>query len=199
MAVDALNGGLPVILPTDTVYGLCADAFDEAAVERLYRLKGRGSAQPTALLCASVEAVHELLPELDGRSLRIAERLLPGPYTLIVANPRRRFRWLTGESPGSLGVRVPELPPQAAHVVRELGAVAATSANLPGGPDPRRLTDVPETIRSGCGVVVDGGELPGTPSTIVDLTGAEPAVLREGAAPADVTLERVRAAVARPQ
>ena len=199
MAVDALRGGLPVILPTDTVYGLCADAFDEAAVDRLYRLKGRGSAQPTALLCASVDALQDLLPELDDTSLRVAERLLPGPYTLIVANPQRRFRWLTGERADSLGVRVPELPPPAAAVVAELRAVAATSANAPGEPDPRTLADVPEAIRAGCGAILDVGELPGTPSTIVDLTRARPEVVREGAAPADVTLERVRAAVARPE
>jgi len=197
VAVDALRAGLPVILPTDTVYGLCANAFDEAAVERLYRLKGRGSAQPTAFLCASVEALRDVLPELDEASLGVARALLPGPYTLIVANPQRRFRWLTGERPDTLGVRVPELPSEAVGVVAELQAVAATSANAPGEPDPRRLDDVPEAIRAGCAAVVDAGELPGTPSTIIDLTGADARIIREGAAPAGETLTRVGAAVAR--
>ena len=197
MVVDALKVGLPVILPTDTVYGLCANASDEEAVERLYRLKGRTATQPTALLCASVESLWELVPDLADASARVAAELLPGPYTLIVTNPERRFEWLTGGRPNTLGVRVPVLPAAAAGVVAELRAVAATSANAPGDADPRRLEDVPEAIRAGCGAVLDGGELPGTPSTIVDLTGEEPEVIRVGATPAEETLARVRAAVTR--
>ena len=80
-----------------------------------------------------------------------------------------------------MGVRVPDLPPAAAAVVRAVGVVCATSANLPAALDPRRVDDVPEEIRSACGAVVDAGELPGIPSTVLDLTGAEPRVLREGA------------------
>jgi L-threonylcarbamoyladenylate synthase len=177
-AVAAIRAGRPVVLPTDTVYGLCAEPTAEAAA-LVARLKGRAARQPTALLADSVDALAELIPELPEQPLRA---LLPGPYTLILPNPRRRYSWLGGNE--TIGVRVPALPAPAAEVLHEVGAVLATSANLHGGPDPRRVEDVPEEIRAACGAVVDGGELPGTPSTVLDLTGVEPRVLREGAVPA---------------
>lgn len=159
-AVAALRAGRAVILPTDTVYGLCAVPEHE---DVLYELKGRDRSKPFALLAADVDALLVAAPDLDRRVL---ERYLPGPFTLVV---------------GTVGVRVPELPPSAAAVVRAVGVVAATSANLSGGPDPRRIEDVPEGIRSACGAIVDAGALPGVPSTVVDLTGPEPRVLRQGA------------------
>jgi L-threonylcarbamoyladenylate synthase len=174
-AVDALRRGEPVVLPTDTVYGLCCDAATREPTERLYALKGRDLSQPSALLAASVDDLLAAVPELD------AARLLTGPYTLILPNPARRFPWITGETAEKIGVRVPDLPEAAAAVVRALGVVVATSANLHGGPDPRRLADLAPELR-GC-VAVDAGELPGTPSTVVDLTGPEPRVLRQGAGP----------------
>ncbi len=189
--VEAIRSGQPVILPTDTVYGLCADAYHEAPVRRLYRLKGREEKQPTALLAADVDVLLDAVPELRGRAGTIARALLPGPYTLIFPNPGRRFRWLTGQKPDTIGVRVPELPDEAQGVLDRVGAVAATSANLVGGPDPRRLEDVPAELRSGCGAALDGGELPGTPSTVLDLTGAEPVVVREGAVPVREALQRL--------
>jgi L-threonylcarbamoyladenylate synthase len=159
-AVAALRAGRAVILPTDTVYGLCALPGHE---DVLYDLKGRDRSKPFALLAADVDALVAAVPSLDRSVL---ERYLPGPYTLVFE---------------AVGVRVPELPPSAAEVVREVGVVAATSANLSGGPDPRRVEDVPEEIRAACGAIVDAGELPGIPSTVVDLTGPEPRVLRQGA------------------
>jgi L-threonylcarbamoyladenylate synthase len=178
-AVAAIRARRPVILPTDTVYGLCALAFRPEPVERVYRLKGREMSKPIALLAADLDALISALPELD---LTLTEGLLPGPYTLVVPNPEHRFPWLTGDNPGAIGVRVPELPPETAAVLREVGVVCATSANAAGGPSPRRVQDVPEEIRNACGAVIDAGELPGTPSTVLDLTGDEPIVLREGAA-----------------
>jgi L-threonylcarbamoyladenylate synthase len=161
-AVAALRAGRAVILPTDTVYGLCALPEHE---DVLYELKGRDRSKPIALLAADVDALVAAVPGLDPSLL---EQYLPGPYTLVV---------------GSVGVRVPNLPPAAADVVRAVGVVAATSANLSGGPEPRRVEDVPEEIRAACGAVVDAGELPGVPSTVIDLTGTEPRVLRRGAGP----------------
>jgi L-threonylcarbamoyladenylate synthase len=161
-AVAALRAGRAVILPTDTVYGLCALPEHE---EVLYELKGRDRSKPVALLAADVDALVAAVPGLDPSLL---EQYLPGPYTLVV---------------GSVGVRVPDLPPAAADVVRAVGVVAATSANLSGGPEPRRVEDVPEEIRAACGAVIDAGELPGVPSTVIDLTGTEPRVLRRGAGP----------------
>jgi L-threonylcarbamoyladenylate synthase len=159
-AVAALRAGHAVILPTDTVYGLCALPEHE---EVLYELKGRDRSKPVALLGADVDALVSVVPGLDRAVL---ERYLPGPFTLVV---------------GAVGVRVPELPPEAADVVSAVGVVAATSANLSDGPDPRSVEDIPEEILSACGAIVDAGELPGVPSTVVDLTGAEPRILRQGA------------------
>jgi L-threonylcarbamoyladenylate synthase len=190
--IAALRAGEPVVLPFDTVYGLAAEPHDAESTRRLYELKGRPERQPTALVAASVDDLRTLLPEVDMTS---AWHLLPGPFTLVVPNPERRFPWLTGANPDALGIRVPELPAATRAVVEALGAVVATSANLRGGRDPRRLEDVPQEIRTGAGAVLDGGALPGTPSTVVDLTGAEPAILREGAVPTAEVLRRLRAAV----
>ena len=190
-AVTALRAGLPVVLPTDTVYGLTANPYTEESVRRAYRLKGRDDQQPSALVASDVDMLLECLPELRSRIGAILRSLLPGYLTLVVPNPARRYRWLTGSTPEKIGVRVPKLPEPAAEVLSRGGSVMATSANLPGEPDPARLEDVPEQILEGCAVAIDGGELPGVPSTVIDLTGETPNVLREGAVPADEALEQV--------
>ena len=190
-AVAALRAGKLAIVPTDTVYGLAADALSEQAVRRLYGAKGRQEPQPTALVVASLERLAAALPELDAGAAAVARALLPGPYTLIVANPARRFPWLTGDRPDTIGVRVPDVDGAGRAVLDGAGAIAATSANLPGEPDPRRLADVPAQLRAAAAALVDGGELPGTPSTVLDLTGPEPRVVREGAVPATEALRVV--------
>jgi L-threonylcarbamoyladenylate synthase len=195
-AVAAIRAGKPVILPTDTVYGLCSSAFTSASAEKLYRLKGRDSRQPSALLAADLEMLFECLPELRGRAGVIARTLLPGPYTLILPNPARRYRWVTGDNPHTIGVRVPELPDASDRILSDVGCVIATSANLPGGAEPRLLGDIPSEILDQVAAVVDGGELPGTPSTVIDFSGGEPRVLREGAAASGDAIERVSSALA---
>jgi tRNA threonylcarbamoyl adenosine modification protein (Sua5/YciO/YrdC/YwlC family) len=195
-AVAALRGGELVVLPTDTVYGLCADAYRERHCRRLFAAKRRPEGMPVQLLAADLDAILDAVPEARGPGAVVARALLPGPYTLILPNPARRFRWLSGSRPETIGVRVPVLPDEALAVVRSIGAVAATSANLHGEPDPARLEDVPAEILDACAAVLDGGELPGMPSTVVDLTGPEPAVLREGAVPAAEALARVASASA---
>ena len=195
-AVGALRAGLPVVLPTDTVYGLCANAYSEESVRRAYELKGREPLHPSALLAGDVDMLLECLPELRGRVGAILRALLPGPFTLVVPNPAGRYRWLTGERADTIGVRVPELPAPAEAVLSRAGLVMATSANLPGGPDPARLEDVPDKILEGCGAVIDAGELPGVPSTVIDLAGDEPRVLREGAVSEAEALKRVTGLVA---
>jgi L-threonylcarbamoyladenylate synthase len=189
VVLSALLAGRPVVLPTDTVYGLCALPAQDS-VRRLRLLKGTPDEQPIALLCAGVEALLRHLPEAAGRP---ELDLLPGPFTLIIPNPERTYPWLTGLRPDTIGVRVPVLRGEALAAVAEVGAVAATSANLHGGPDPRRLEEIPEEILADC-PVLDGGDLPGTSSTVIDFTGEEPRVLREGAAPSDEAIRRVRAA-----
>ena len=171
-----LAAGGVAVFPSDTVYGLCCDPLDAAAVARLYELKGRPERKPAALLFTALESALEALPELGPRTREAARRLLPGPVTLLVPNPRRRFPLAGGEL---LGVRVIDIG-------LELPAPALqSSANVAGGGDARRLTDVPSAIRAGVDIVVDGGELPGLPSTVVDLGALETAgvwsVVRAGA------------------
>ena len=118
-----------------------------------------------------------------------------GSNGVISNNSARRYRWLTGTNPEAIGVRVPELAGPGREVLDRVGAVVATSANHPGGPDPKRLDEVPDDIRRGAAALIDGGELPGSPSTVIDLTGKKPRILREGAVPAEEALRRLGAAV----
>jgi L-threonylcarbamoyladenylate synthase len=193
--IEAVATGQPVLLPTDTVYGLVTSAEREDYAARVYRLKGRDTTQPTALLAASVDQLLECLPELQGRSDVIVRALLPGPYTLILPNPAQRFRWLTGVRTEAIGLRVPELPEAARRVVEVAGCVLATSANDPGGPNPVTLDDVPQRIRDGCAAELDLGPLPGTPSTVIDFSRDEPFVIREGIVPAAEAIARVQSAL----
>ena len=195
-AIAAIRGGELVVLPTDTVYGLACTPYRDDAVRRLSALKGRSPDQPVALVAASVDWLLECVPELRGRAAVVARALLPGPFTLVLPNPARRFPWLAGKREETIGVRVPEMREEGAVLLEGLGVVAATSANLHGAPDPRRLEDIPQEILRAVSAAIDGGELPGAPSTVLDLTGTEPAVLREGAVPAMDALARVSAALA---
>jgi L-threonylcarbamoyladenylate synthase len=172
------EGGVAVF-PADTVYGLACDPENAAAVDRLYALKGRPPEKPAAVMFFDRDAALDGLP---ARTRALLERLLPGGLTVLLPNPGRRFPLACGPDPDTLGLRVPLLPPLA-------GAppVLQSSANVAGGPDARRLADVPRAIRDGAGLVLDGGELPGTPSTVLDLRGYEDAgtwtIVRHGAVP----------------
>jgi hypothetical protein len=112
--IEALRAGRPVLLPADGVYGLCALAESETAVHALYALKGRGTAQPTQVIAASVDTLVTAIPEL---SRPLLEALLPGAYTLVLPNPAQRLSWLTGRRPGTIGVRVAHLPPATQDVL----------------------------------------------------------------------------------
>jgi L-threonylcarbamoyladenylate synthase len=192
-AVAALRAGRLAVVPTDTVYGLAADGENEAAARALYAAKGRDAIQPTAVLFASVGALLERVPGLPARAVEAAHTLLPGPVTLVLPNPERRYAWLNAERPDAIGVRVPAVTGPGRAVLDAVGALVATSANRPGGLDPRRVEEVPPEIVAAVDVVVDGGELPGTPSTVIDLTGPEPRILREGALAARDVLAALRA------
>ena len=194
-AVAAIRAGKPVVVPTDTVYGLAVSPHREEHVQGLYRLKGRNEMQPTALVAANLDTLLTCIGELRGRPEVIARALLPGPYTLVLPNPERRFPWLTGSRPETIGVRVPAVSGIALELLSEAGAIAATSANLAGGTDPRTVAEIPAEILAGVAAVVDAGELPGTPSTVLDFSQATPRVVREGAAPSDDALARVSEAL----
>lgn len=181
----AIEAGALVVLPTDTVYGLACRPDREESVRALSLLKQRPPEQPIALVAADGAALLRLIPELP------ADRLPRGAFTFVLPNPKRRLPWLGGARPETIGVRIPEVAALAAELLERVGVVAATSANLHGGADPARVADIPAQILDGVGAVLDAGELPGTPSTVVDLTGPAPRVLREGAVPAAEALRQV--------
>ncbi len=179
----ALEAGQPVVVPTDTVYGLACRPDDEEAVRTLSALKRRSPDQPIAVVASSIEALRAHAPEVPD--------LPAGPFTFVVPNPDRRLPWLSGARPDTIGVRLLDVAGVARELLDRAGALAATSANLHGGRDPRAVADIPPEIVGAVSVVLDAGDLPGTPSTVIDLTGPEPRVLREGAVPAAEALRRV--------
>ena len=174
-----ITAGGVAVFPADTVYGLACDPENEEAVARLYALKGRAPDKPAAVMFFDRDLALGSLPELGPRTRELLERLLPRAVTVLVESAR--FPLAGGA--GTLGLRVPELPALAA-VTRP---VLQTSANLAGGPDPRRIDDVPDEIRRGADFVSEGGELAGTPSTVIDLRGYESGgewrIVRVGAVP----------------
>jgi L-threonylcarbamoyladenylate synthase len=185
------SGGVAVF-PTDTVYGVCCDAEDEQAARRLYRLKGRPAARPAAVM------FFALAPALDTLELLDAERaalqaLLPGPVTLLLANRALRFAPACRTDPATLGLRVPLLGERLGALRSLAGPVMQSSANLSGQPDARALADVPRSLLDGADLVLDGGELPGRPSTVIDLRDYGEHrrwyVLREGALPRSAVQE----------
>ena len=161
-------GGVAVF-PADTVYGLACDPDNKVAVQRLYTLKRRSFGKPSAVMFFDVSLAFAALPELGERTREALSRLMPGAVSVLLPNPAGRFPLACGEDPSTLGLRVPVVP-QLAGVH---WPVLQSSANLAGGPDPRRLDDVPELLRRAADLVIDGGELPGTPSTVVDLRSYE--------------------------
>jgi L-threonylcarbamoyladenylate synthase len=171
-------GGVAVF-PADTVYGLACDPGDRAAVDRLYALKGRPPDKPAAVMFFDRDVA---LDGLAPRTRALLARLLPGALTALLPNPGHRFPLACGPDPDTLGLRVPDLPALAGSP-----PVLQSSANVAGGPDARRLEDVPQAIRDGADLVLDGGDLPGTPSTVLDLRAYEAAgewtIVRHGAVP----------------
>jgi L-threonylcarbamoyladenylate synthase len=158
-------GGV-ALFPADTVYGLATEPDSREGVDRLYRLKGRRPDRPAAVMFFRKDLALEALPELPERTREAADRLLPGGVTLLLPNPARRFPLACGPNPEVLGLRVP-----AAGALTEVRwPVLQSSANPSGAPEARRVDDVDERIRAGVDLVLDAGELPGTPSTVVDLT-----------------------------
>jgi len=169
---ECLASGGVAVFPADTVYGLCCDPLSESAVRRLYELKGRPAERPAAVMFFAPAPLWAALPDLGDRERAALQALLPGPVTLLLGNPAGRFPLAGGPGEGgadTLGVRVPSWPPTMA-VLRTVGVpVLQSSANRSGEPDARRLEDVPASICAGADLVLDGGDLPGVPSTVLDL------------------------------
>jgi L-threonylcarbamoyladenylate synthase len=165
-------GGVAVF-PADTVYGLACEPDSKQAVERLYRLKRRRPDKPAAVMFFALDLALAALPELGPRTVGALRALLPGALTLLLPNPARRYPLAGGADPETVGLRVPAWPPPLGALADVLWPVLQSSANAAGGADARRLADVPQSIRAAADLVLDGGELPGTPSTVVDLRDYE--------------------------
>ena len=183
------------VFPADTVYGLACDPAARRAVERLYRLKGRSPERSAAVMFFKLDTALRAVPELRGRTREAVGRLLPGAITVLVANPASRFLLACAEDPSVLGVRVPDLQGPLAALREMPMPVLQSSANRSGAADVADVADLEEAIRRKVDLVLDAGPLPGTASTVVDLTRYERegahAVLREGAVPADEVRARI--------
>jgi L-threonylcarbamoyladenylate synthase len=183
-ARDALErciaGGGVAVFAADTLYGLACDPSDAAAVGRIHALKGRDEGKPSAVMFFAPLAMRELISTLGPRTREAVGALLPGPVTLVVRNPERRYPLACREHSERLGIRLIEGPLAGARC-----AVFQTSANRSGEAAPSRFEDVDPEILAGADVAIDGGDLRGEPSTVVDLTGVDAGgswrILREGA------------------
>ncbi len=184
-------GGV-ALFPADTVYGLATDPDSREGVDRLYRLKRRLQDKPSAVMFFQVEAALAALRELGPRTRGVLERLLPGPVTLLVPNPAGRFPLACGIEPDKLGIRVPLLVGELEPLRSVSWPVLQSSANRAGQPDACRVEDVDPELRAGVDLVLDGGELPGTPSTVVDFSAWEEGgtfeLVREGALPLEAVV-----------
>jgi L-threonylcarbamoyladenylate synthase len=182
---ECLADGGVAVFPTDTVYGLGCDPARRTAVERIRELKGRRADRPTAVMFFALAPALQALPELAARERAAIGALLPGPVTLLLPNRDHRFPLACAPDPSTVGLRVPLLGDSLAALGKVGRSLLQSSANLSGAPDARRLADVPRSLLAAADLVLDGGELLGVASTVVDLrdyerTGAW-SVLREGA------------------
>jgi L-threonylcarbamoyladenylate synthase len=193
---DCLAGGGVALFPADTVYGLACDPEQPAAVARLYELKGRPPRQPAAVLFASLALAQQALPELHDAEREALAALLPGPVTLLLPNRAQRFPLACGPHADTLGLRVPDLAGELAPLRALSRPLLQSSANRSGAPDARRLQDVDAGLLAGVDLVLDGGERPGIPSTVVDLRAFERErrfeIVREGALSAAAVAQALR-------
>ena len=189
-AVAALRRGQLVVLPTDTVYGIAADAFSPPAVDRLLAAKGRGRDMPVPVLVGSWRGIDGLAEHVTPTVRSLVEAFWPGPLTLIVrAAPS--LAWDLGETRGTVAVRMP-LHPVALSVLAETGPLAVTSANRAGHPPATTGAEAEEQLTSAVAVYLEAGSSgDAVPSTILDLTGSTPQVRRAGALPLEALREVV--------
>jgi L-threonylcarbamoyladenylate synthase len=182
-------GGVAVF-PADGLYGLACDPMNPAAIERIHAIKGRDDGKPSAVLYFSPLAMRELVAGLGERTRAAVGALLPGPLTLIVANPEHRYPLACRDDPERLGIRLIEGP-----LGGTMSPLFQTSANRSGEPAPAIFGDVPVQIRTSFDLAIDGGALTALPSTVVDLTALDRdggwSVLREGG----MTAERIEEAL----
>ena len=192
---DCLAGGGVAVFPTDTVYGICCDPDNEQAAQRMYEMKGRPRRRASAVMYFDLAPALDALDDLPDSERAALQALLPGPVTVLLENRTHRFAAACRKDPGTLGLRVPRLPERLVALASVSRPVMQTSANMSGEPDARALAEVPQQLREGADVVLDGGELPGVPSTVVDLREFDAQrrwhVLREGALQTSVVKQKL--------
>ncbi len=189
-AASAVRRGELVVLPTDTLYGIGADAFSAEAVGDLLAAKGRGRNMPTPVLIGSPNTLHGLVTDFSEQAWELVDAFWPGALTLV-AKHQPSLAWDLGETGGTVAVRMP-LHPVAIELLTEVGPMAVSSANLTGHPAPEDCDAAREMLGDSVSVYLDGGPTPGMqPSSIVDVTGKVPVLLREGA----LTAEQLREVV----
>jgi tRNA threonylcarbamoyl adenosine modification protein (Sua5/YciO/YrdC/YwlC family) len=194
-AVSALRAGRLVVLPTDTVYGVGCDAFDAVGVQSLLRAKNRGRDMPVPVLVGSWQTIDGLAQTVTPAARALVEAFWPGGLSLVVTQAPS-LRWDLGDTRGTVMLRMP-LHPVALELLREVGPMAVSSANVSGQPPATTAAEAREQLGASVEVYLDGGPArEGTPSTIVDLTGAVPRVLREGAVAVEAVAEAVGVSVA---
>ncbi|TCC22198.1 threonylcarbamoyl-AMP synthase [Kribbella speibonae] len=189
-AVDAIEAGDLVVMPTDTVYGLAADAFKADAVQRLLDAKGRGRDMPPPVLISVVESLDALATDIPDNGRKLCEEFWPGPLT-VICHAQTSLMWDLGETQGTVALRVPDHE-NTRELLSRTGPLAVSSANKSGQPAALDVYDAEEQLGESVAVYLDGGEATGgQPSTIVDLTGDTPRVVRVGA----LTVDQLRAVV----
>lgn len=181
---ECLVGGGVCLFPSDTVYGLGCDPTSQAAVSRLYELKGRPPERPAAVMFFALQRALAALGELADSELAAMRALLPGPVTMLLPNRARRYPLACGPDPDTLGLRVPLLEGPLAALGNVRVPILQSSANISGQPDARRLAEVSPQLSESVDLVLDAGELAGTASTVLDLRdyarGGAWRVLRDG-------------------
>jgi L-threonylcarbamoyladenylate synthase len=186
-AEAALRRGELVVLPTDTVYGVAAEAFDPVAVEALLKAKGRGRDRPPPVLVGTVRAAMALIQDLTDSGKDLIDEFWPGALT-VVCRSSPTLVWDIGDSKGTVAVRMP-LHPVALDLLKQTGPLAVSSAkSAVPGPMPVTVDEAVAQLGDSVAVYLDGGLCPGELSTIVDLTGSVPRLLRAGV----ITVERLR-------
>ncbi|GEJ97791.1 L-threonylcarbamoyladenylate synthase [Streptomyces sp. NPDC003388] len=179
-AASAVRRGELVVLPTDTVYGIGADAFSSEACADLLAAKGRGRNMPSPVLIGSPNTLHGLVTDFSELAWELVDAFWPGALTLV-ARHQPSLQWDLGDTRGTVAVRMP-LHPVAIELLTEVGPMAVTSANLTGHPAPEDCDAAQRMLGDSVSVYLDGGPTPGNvPSSIVDVTGEVPVLLRQGA------------------
>ena len=185
-AIDAARSGQLVVLPTDTVYGLGCDAFDNRAVASLLATKRRGPDMPVPVLVGSWDTIRGLVRECPPLTESLVEAFWPGGLSIVVPQAPS-LPWNLGDTRGTVMLRMP-LHPVAIELLRAVGPMAVSSANISGHEPPTTAIAAKQQLGNAVSVYLDGGEAPiGRPSTIIDLSGPTPYLLREGA----ITAERI--------